>query len=96
VVVPFYAAPFISVSTFHYALSGRTAVSSTSSQERTGDLLLIICAINSCFFWTVCQRYESKEPLCQGIFSTKFIFDELHKFSQKNINDPRQPPNNAH
>ena len=33
-----------------------SAVSSTSSQERTGLLLVIICEMNFCLFSTVCQR----------------------------------------
>ena len=33
-----------------------SAVSSISSQERTGLLLVIICEINFCLFSSVCQR----------------------------------------
>ena len=34
----------------------------TSSQERTGDLEVMIWEMNFCLFSTVCQRYASKVP----------------------------------
>lgn len=49
---------FIRGSPAHSALISayESAVSSMSSQERTGLLLVMICEINFCLFSTVCQR----------------------------------------
>ena len=44
-----------------------SAASSTSSQERTGDLLVIICPINFCLFSISCHEYES------NVFSVTYL-----------------------
>ena len=47
---------------FPHQIAKLRAVSSTSSQERTGDLEVMIWLMNFCLFSTVCQRYASKVP----------------------------------